>query len=121
MRVMLTLHYSDSWADPGQQTKPAAWSGLTFQQLMDQVWIYTRSVMTTMANYGVTPEWVQIGNETNNGLLWEDGKASVSMQNYAYLITTGHNAVKSISSSTKTVCIWPTPTTPPCTSGTSAA
>jgi arabinogalactan endo-1,4-beta-galactosidase len=34
MSVMLTLHYSDSWADPGKQTKPAAWAGYTFQQLM---------------------------------------------------------------------------------------
>jgi arabinogalactan endo-1,4-beta-galactosidase len=103
MRVMLTLHYSDSWADPGKQNKPAAWSSLTFQQLMDQVWTYTRSVMTTMQSYGVTPEWVQVGNETSDGMLWPTGKASTNMQNYAYLVTTGHNAVKSVSSTTKTV------------------
>lgn len=103
MSVMLTLHYSDSWADPGQQTKPATWTNYTFQQLMDAVWNYTREVMTAMQNKGVTPDWVQIGNETNNGMLWNDGKASVSMQNYAWLINTGNNAVKSISSSTKTI------------------
>lgn len=103
MRVMLTLHYSDSWADPGQQTKPAAWSSYTFQQLMDAVWNHTRAVMNAMAAKGVTPEWVQIGNETNNGMLWDEGKASTNMQNYAWLVTTGHNAVKSVSSSTKTV------------------
>lgn len=103
LSVMLSLHYSDSWADPGKQTKPAAWKSYTFTQLMDAVWNWTRDVMTTMANNGVTPDWVQIGNETNNGMLWEDGKASVSMQNYAWLINTGNNAVKSISSSTKTI------------------
>ena len=103
MRVMLTLHYSDSWADPGQQTKPAAWSGYTFQQLMDAVYNHTRDVMFAMQNVGVTPDWVQIGNETNNGMLWDDGKASVSMSNYAQFVTTGHNAVKSVSSSTKTL------------------
>lgn len=48
MSVMLTLHYSDSWADPGQQTKPAAWKNYTFQQLMDAVWNHTREVMTAM-------------------------------------------------------------------------
>lgn len=103
LSVMLTLHYSDSWADPGHQTKPAAWANYTFQQLMDAVWNWTRDVMTTMQSYGVTPDWVQIGNETNNGMLWDDGKASLSMRNYAWLVNTGNNAVKSISSSTKTI------------------
>ncbi|MCC3376409.1 glycosyl hydrolase 53 family protein [Cohnella sp. REN36] len=103
MSVMLTLHYSDSWADPGKQTKPAAWAGYTFQQLMDAVWNWTRDVMTTMQANGVTPDWVQIGNETNNGMLWEDGKASANMKNYAWLVNTGNNAVKSISSGTKTI------------------
>ncbi|MFB5760601.1 glycoside hydrolase family 53 protein [Paenibacillus medicaginis] len=103
MSVMLTLHYSDSWADPGQQNKPYAWRSFTFQQLMDAVWAHTVYVMNTMKEHGVTPDWVQIGNETNNGMLWEDGKASVNMKNYAWLVNTGHNAVKSVSSSTKTI------------------
>lgn len=103
MSIMLTLHYSDSWADPGQQTKPAAWNNYTFQQLMDAVWNHTRAVMTAMQAKGVTPDWVQIGNETNNGMLWNDGKATVSMKNYAWLVNTGNNAVKSISSGTKTI------------------
>ena len=25
MRIMVNFHYSDSWADPGQQYIPAAW------------------------------------------------------------------------------------------------
>lgn len=103
MSVMLTLHYSDSWADPGKQTKPAAWASYSFQQLMDAVWNHTREVMTAMQSKGVTPDWVQIGNETNDGMLWNDGKASLNMQNYAWLINTGNNAVKSISSATKTI------------------
>lgn len=106
MRIMLTLHYSDSWADPGQQTKPAAWARLTDQQLMDTIWTYTRSVLTTMRSYGVTPTWVQIGNETNDGMLWPNGRASAStaaMRNYAYFVTTGHNAVKSIDPSITTI------------------
>lgn len=103
MSVMLTLHYSDSWADPGQQTKPAAWVSYTFQQLMDAVWNHTREVMTAMQSKGVTPDWVQIGNETNDGMLWNDGKASLNMKNYAWLINTGNNAVKSISTGTKTI------------------
>ncbi len=103
MDVMLTIHYSDSWADPGTQTKPSAWSSLSFQGLMDQVWNYTRNVILTLQSNGVTPKWVQIGNETNDGMLWQDGRASVNMQNYAYLVTTGHNAVKVVNSSILTV------------------
>lgn len=103
MSIMLSLHYSDSWADPGKQTKPAAWSSYTFSQLMDAVYNYTVYVMNTMKNNGVTPDWVQIGNETNDGMLWNDGKASVNMKNYAWLVTTGNNAVKSVSSTTKTI------------------
>ena len=26
----LDIHYSDSWADPGKQAKPAAWQNLSF-------------------------------------------------------------------------------------------
>lgn len=103
MSVMLTLHYSDSWADPGKQNKPYAWRNFTFQQLMDAVYAHTVYVMNTMKAKGVTPDWVQIGNETNDGMLWEDGRASVSMRNYAWLVNTGHNAVKSVSSATKTI------------------
>lgn len=103
MSIMLTLHYSDSWADPGKQNKPAAWANYSFQQLMDAVYNWTRYVMTTMQSKGVTPDWVQIGNETNNGMLWNDGKATNSMRNYAWLVNSGHNAVKSVSSSTKTI------------------
>ncbi|MEJ8306966.1 glycosyl hydrolase 53 family protein [Saccharibacillus sacchari] len=104
MSVMLTLHYSDSWADPGQQTKPYAWQSFNFTQLMDAVWSHTVYVMNTMKNKGVTPDWVQIGNETSDGMLWPDGRASQGgMKNYAWLVNTGNNAVKSVSSSTKTI------------------
>lgn len=103
MAVMLTLHYSDSWADPGKQYKPAAWRNYSFQELMDAVWAHTVNVMNTMQARGVTPDWVQIGNETNDGMLWPEGRASTNMRNYAWLVNTGHNAVKSVSSSTKTI------------------
>jgi arabinogalactan endo-1,4-beta-galactosidase len=96
LSVMIDFHYSDSWADPGKQTKPAAWSGYTFQQLMDAVWNSTRYTLQALKDVGVTPAWVQVGNETNNGMLWNDGKANPNMKNYAWLTNTGYNAVKSI-------------------------
>jgi len=72
--ILLDIHYSDSWADPGQQTKPAAWSTLSFAQLKDSVYWYTRDVVTAMRSANVLPEIVQIGNEIICGMLWDDGR-----------------------------------------------
>lgn len=97
MKLLIDFHYSDSWADPGKQTKPAAWQNLTFSDLKKALSDHTVEVMNRLKTNGITPEWVQVGNETNNGMLWPDGRASTSMANFAALITTGYDAVKSVS------------------------
>ncbi|RCX12203.1 arabinogalactan endo-1,4-beta-galactosidase [Anaerobacterium chartisolvens] len=102
-RVMINFHYSDSWADPGQQTKPSEWMNLDFNALMKRTYDYTYDVMTRLKNNGVEPEWVQVGNETNNGMLWEDGKASSNMRNFAWLVNCGYDAVKAVSPQTKVI------------------
>jgi len=96
MRIMLDFHYSDSWADPQQQTKPAAWAGLAVPQLAAAVAEHTRSSLAALRDAGITPEWVQVGNETRDGLLWPEGRASASMQNYALFVNSGYDAVKSV-------------------------
>ncbi|MDW6004692.1 glycoside hydrolase family 53 protein [Vibrio mangrovi] len=96
MSIMIDFHYSDTWADPGNQWKPAAWSSLSFDDLMAKVWSYTRDSMVALKNAGITPKWVQVGNETNNGMLWNDGMASNNMRNYAWLFNSGRNAVKEV-------------------------
>ena len=101
MKILINFHYSDSWADPGQQTKPAAWSAFNISGLETAVYNHTIEVMDSLKLNGITPEWVQVGNETNNGLLWPEGKASVNMDYYARLFKAGYNAVKSISPATK--------------------
>ena len=63
MRVMINFHYSDSWADPGKQTKPAAWANADFQTLKQHVYNHTFDVLTALYAVNVVPEWVQIGNE----------------------------------------------------------
>lgn len=102
-RILLDLHYSDTWADPGHQAKPAAWAGQDITALKASVSSYTVSVMNALKDKGITPEWVQVGNETNNGMLWEEGKASVNMKNYADLVQAGYAAVKSVSSTSKVI------------------
>ncbi len=103
MRVLINFHFSDSWADPGQQTKPQTWCGITFQQLLDSVAIHTTVVLQKLQQAGVSPDWVQIGNETNDGMLWPDGKASLSMQNFASLLNVAYAAVKKINAGTKVI------------------
>ncbi len=103
MKLMIDFHYSDSWADPGQQTKPAAWSNYNLQQLMDSVWNHTRNSLLQLKSAGITPDWVQVGNETNDGMLWPEGRASLNMQGYAWLTNTGYNAVKDVFPATPVV------------------
>jgi arabinogalactan endo-1,4-beta-galactosidase len=103
MKVLIDLHYSDTWADPGDQTKPVAWTNLDFNTLVTTMHDYTVSVMDTLIANGVTPDWVQVGNETSDGMLWEDGRASTNMANFAALVSSGYNAVKSVSSTTKVI------------------
>lgn len=96
MDVMIDFHYSDTWADPGNQWKPAAWQQLSFEDLMGQVWSYTRNSLNTLKTAGITPKWIQVGNETNNGMLWNEGMASSNMRNYAWLFNSGRNAAKEV-------------------------
>lgn len=74
MKVLLDIHYSDFWVDPGKQHKPAAWQKLHGPALEAAVHDYTRDVLAAMKAADVLPEMVQVGNELNGGLLWPDGK-----------------------------------------------
>ncbi len=96
MRIMIDFHYSDSWADPSKQNKPAAWENLPFDSLKLAVASHTTEVLTMLKDNDITPEWVQVGNETGNGMLWDDGKASENMAQYAELTAAGYDAVKSV-------------------------
>jgi arabinogalactan endo-1,4-beta-galactosidase len=102
-RIMIDFHYSDTWADPSNQTKPAAWATHTIDQLKQDVYDFTYNVLDTLKTLGITPEWVQVGNETNNGMLWPDGKASVSMANFAALVSSGYDAVKAVNDTIKVI------------------
>ena len=95
-QLLIDFHYSDTWADPGAQTVPAAWASETFTQLMTTVYNYTESVLNTLKSNGITPTWVQVGNETNNGMLWPDGEASLNMKQFAWLVNCGYNATKAV-------------------------
>ena len=75
--LILDFHYSDTWADPQHQVKPAAWKDLTFDDLEKQVERYTADVMRDLKSNGVTPDIVQVGNEITGGTLWPDAQVKV--------------------------------------------
>ena len=103
IQLLVDLHYSDTWADPGHQTKPAAWQNLTFDQLKQAVYDHTYDVCNRLKQQGTPPAMIQLGNELNSGMLWPDGHTwnPPNWDNLAQLLTTGYDAVKSCSPSTR--------------------
>lgn len=102
MRIMINFHYSDTWADPGKQAKPAAWENHSFTELLNDVYKHTFDVLTLLKTAGVTPEWVQIGNEIPDGMLWPEGKSDKFGQ-LAQLLNKGYEATKAINPAIKVI------------------
>ncbi len=71
MAVLLDFHLSDRWADPDHQIVPAAWAGVVdnLPVLGDSVFNYVQATLQSLAADNLLPEMVQIGNETNRGIL----------------------------------------------------
>lgn len=99
IKLLVDLHYSDNWADPGKQYKPAAWKDFDFEGLKKALYDYTFDVCNSLVEQGTPPEMVQIGNEINAGMLWPDGDYN-HMDNLAALLKEGYQAVKDCSEST---------------------
>jgi arabinogalactan endo-1,4-beta-galactosidase len=97
LKVMITIHYSDSWADPAKQTKPEKWRGVSFNQLKDSVYNYTQRIVRE-----IDPEYVQIGNEINNGFLWPEGSIT-NFQQMKELLQKGISAVRETNKKTKII------------------
>ena len=98
--ILLDLHYSDTWADPGHQTIPAAWSSDTLGQLETQVFNYSKQVVADLVAQGTPPAMVQVGNEINAGMLWTLGSTSHWSQ-LAALLKQGIAGVKAAYSAAK--------------------
>lgn len=107
MGLLLDFHYSDTWADPGSQAKPAAWANLSFSDLVAQVRSYTSDVISQLKAANGRPDMVQIGNEIPQGLLFDasgsvggtGGKVSGSaFENLGALLQAGVDGVKDVDS-----------------------
>ena len=101
-RIMIDFHYSDSWADPGKQNIPASWADFkgNLTKMKAAVASHTKDVLTYLKDKGVDVEWVQIGNESNTGILWPLGYVSGSelnnIDNYVALNNAGYDAAKTV-------------------------
>jgi arabinogalactan endo-1,4-beta-galactosidase len=102
MRVMIDFHYSDSWADPAKQFKPKAWEKHSFSELLKDVYNHTFDVVNALKVAGVTPEWVQIGNEIPGGMMWPEGSTS-NWKQLGQLLNKGYEATKAVDKSIKVI------------------
>ncbi|WP_214107733.1 glycoside hydrolase family 53 protein [Acrocarpospora catenulata] len=102
LKLLVDFHYSDSWADPGKQNKPAAWAALPYEQLKQAVYAHTFDVLNALKAQGTTADLVQVGNELNGGLLWPDGRWD-NWPGMAGLLNAGYDAVKKVSPRSKVV------------------
>ena len=96
MRIMIDFHYSDTWADPSNQKTPAAWAALPIYELASAVETHTKETLQLLKDNKVDVEWVQVGNETNSGMLHPQGKITDNANDYAILANKGYDAVKSV-------------------------
>ncbi|MET0340255.1 MAG: arabinogalactan endo-1,4-beta-galactosidase [Polyangiales bacterium] len=103
MKLLVDFHYSDAWADPGKQVKPRSWRGLTLERLRKAVYDHTFDVLSALKAQGTPADLVQIGNEINDGMLWEEGRASKSWPGLAQLLNAGADAAKAVSPATQVV------------------
>ena len=96
MEVMVDFHYSDWWADPAKQNIPASWKGHSYEEMKKDLANHTKEVLQLLKDNGITPKWVQVGNESSNGFLWDMGHAMNNPKQYAGLFASGYEAVKEV-------------------------
>lgn len=97
-KIWLTLHYSDTWADPSQQIPPQAWQGIDFSTLKTNVYHYTQKVTQE-----IQPNYLQIGNELNTGFLHPYGHITHNFSQFIALMETGIAAVRENTNNTSII------------------
>lgn len=102
LRLMIDFHFSDTWADPGHQLTPEAWKSFDLKQLKDAVAGHVTETLSKLKLFGISPEWVQIGNETRAGFMLPLGSIE-NGSNFAQLVNAGYDAVKSVCPMSKVI------------------
>lgn len=101
LRVLLDFHYSDTWTDPHRQEIPDAWKNIaSTPELAKALYDYTQDTLQKLNALGLTPNMVQVGNETNVEIMQPKGKTTGDTLNWernAALINSGIKAVRDFS------------------------
>lgn len=105
LKLMLDFHYSDYWADPSKQIVPVDWQSLTSaDDVAEALYNFTYDVMDKLNDIGATPDYVQIGNEINNGILLHTDVGSNGYGSGSFTYAgTGDNLVTYLSAGAKAV------------------
>ncbi|KAK7462837.1 hypothetical protein VKT23_007414 [Stygiomarasmius scandens] len=93
MSILVDLHYSDTWADPGHQAIPRSWP-TDLNGLNTQIYTYTNNVVKAFAAQGTPITFIQLGNEINDGMLWPTGQ--ISKNGYSPLSQLLHSAANGV-------------------------
>lgn len=101
MKFLLDFHYSDTWADPGKQFKPASWARDNGSGLEGRVYSYSKETVERFIAEGVKPDMVQIGNEINHGMVWPQGKIGESYMSFAVMLRCASAGVRAADPSVK--------------------
>jgi len=96
MSVLIDFHFGDTWNSVGVQNPPAAWASMTYSQMQTAMYNYVYHSMNVLAYNGISPEWVQIGNEINGGICHPVGSISKPAQ-MTGLLNAAHDMVKEVS------------------------
>ena len=97
-KIWITPHFSDTWAHPGQQQIPINWESLSFEELKNQLYAHTSQIMSE-----INPDYIQIGNEINTGILFPHGNIVDNQVQFIELLNVGVNAVRNNSTETKII------------------
>lgn len=99
MQTLLDFHYSDDWADGDKQIAPKAWQNLDTEAQAKALYDYTFDTMRRLDALGLTPNMVQVGNETNGEILSSvaNAKKPINWQRNALLFNSGIKGVRDAS------------------------
>ncbi|MBP5456119.1 MAG: glycosyl hydrolase 53 family protein [Paludibacteraceae bacterium] len=127
MKIQFTFNYSDYWSNGERQNIPADWeseiqwmndNNAIVQKLTSLLGNYTKEIMQKLAEKGIYPEYVSLGNEINGGLLFPYGysynvtasnaskdmpEGNANWKAICGFINAGYDAVKSVSPQSKVV------------------
>lgn len=94
LKLMIDFHYSDHFADPVFQDTPKEWENDSFEEMVQRVEQHTKEVLELLTANDIYPDWVQVGNEINTGMLLPTGSTKENPAQLIEFLNVGYKAVK---------------------------